>query len=81
MRQEGRSHGHMVIIYPSGDQTFVEYEVRWKPRNATEGEWESTGHFVGGTGRFTGITGTWHARGTSTVIADTGEWEAEYELR
>ena len=75
MRQERRSHGHMVIIYPSGDQTFIEYELRWKGP-----DWETSGHFVGGTGRFTGIRGKWRARGTLTPTSDAGEWETEYEL-
>jgi hypothetical protein len=75
MRQERRSHGHMVITHPNGDQTFVEYQLRWKGL-----DWETSGHFVGGTGRFSGITGKWRVRGTPTPTSDAGQWEAEYEL-
>jgi hypothetical protein len=75
MRQERRARGHMVITHPSGDQTFVEYELRWKGV-----DWETSGHFVGGTGRFAGIRGKWRVRGTLTPTSDAGEWEAEYEL-
>jgi len=65
--------------HPGGDQTFLDYEARWKGRGGADGEWETAGHFVGGTGRFAGITGTWRERGTSTLTTDTGEWEAQYE--
>jgi hypothetical protein len=38
------------------------------------------GRFVGGTGKFTGITGRWIERGLSTMTEDTSEWEVEYSL-
>jgi hypothetical protein len=81
MRQERRYHGHAVNVHPGGDQTFVEYKGRWTPRGGGDFDWETTGRFVGGTGRFRGVTGTWRERGVWTQTSAAGEWEAAYELR
>ena len=72
--------GHMVVIHPNGDRAFLEYEVTWKP-GTVDTPFELVGHFVQGTGKFTGIRGRWTERGLSTMAADTSEWEVEYSVR
>ena len=80
MQLERQAPGHMVITHPGGDQTFLQYEIRWKPVGSLEREWQLLGRFVRGTGKFKGITGTWRERGKSTTTGDSGDWETEYTL-
>jgi hypothetical protein len=80
MQLERQARGHMVITHPGGDQTFLQYEISWKPVGSLELEWQLLGRFVRGTGKFKGITGTWRERGKSTSTGDSGDWETEYTL-
>lgn len=80
MQIERKSRGHMVIMHPGGDQTFLLYEVTWKNVGSLDLEWQYEGRFLRGTGRFKGITGTGRERGRSTSTGDSGDWETEYSL-
>ena len=80
MQLERKGYGHMVITHHGGDQTFLQYEVTWKNIGSIEFEWEIRGLFARGTGKFRGISGTWHERGKRTSTGDFGDWEVEYTL-
>jgi hypothetical protein len=43
--------------------------------------YEAKGRFIGGTGKFKGITGTSRFFQTWTVGETTTEWETEYEVK
>jgi hypothetical protein len=78
MRQNRTMRGQMIVTHTNGDRTFLEYEFTWKG-GGLDTEFELNGRFVGGTGKFRGITGQWRERGTSTMTEDTSEWEIEYQ--
>jgi hypothetical protein len=79
-RRERHLRGHMVVTHPNGDQTFLEYEFRWKPVTATEQDFELTARFLRGTGKFLGISGRWRERGRTTLLGDSSEWDVEYSV-
>jgi hypothetical protein len=80
MRSERQMRGHMVVTHPGGDQTFLEYEFKWKPAVDGVSDFEMMARFLRGTGRFKGISGTWRERGQASVAADTSEWHVEYTV-
>jgi hypothetical protein len=76
MRQQGIMQGHMVVIHSDGDRLFLEYEFTWTGGVTTD--FQMTGRFVGGTGKFKNMRGRWTEKGRSTMTEDTSEWEVEY---
>jgi hypothetical protein len=72
--------GYAVTAHPGGEQTFREYEGAFEQRGAT-GTHQIEGRFLGGTGKFKGITGTWKENVKRTPVDDISEWEAEYEIQ
>jgi hypothetical protein len=78
MRNNRTMRGHMIVIHPDGDRTFLDYEMTWKP-DGVNADFQLIGRLVRGTGRFSGIRGRWMERGTSSMTEDTSEWEVEYE--
>jgi hypothetical protein len=79
-RRERKMQGHMVVTHPNGDQTFLEYDFKWKPSVGGTSDFELLARFVRGTGKFKGITGSWRERGQSTASDDTSAWQVEYSV-
>jgi hypothetical protein len=79
-RRERHVRGHMVVTHPNGDQTFLDYEFRWKPVAGGEQDFELNARFIRGTGKFRGISGRWRERGRTTLTSDSSEWEVEYSV-
>ena len=78
MQQSQVRLGQMIVIHADGDRTFLEYECTWKPDGGTT-VFQLKGRFLGGTGKFSNITGRWRERGLSTMTENTSEWEVEYQ--
>jgi len=72
--------GYAVTTHPGDNQTFLEYEGTWEMQGIA---WTSQakGRFLGGTGKFKGITGKWTTKTKATETDVTTEWEAEYEIK
>lgn len=81
----GSHRGYFAVTHPSGDKTFTTYEGMTKttakasgPPDVTfEGKWS----FVGGTGKFDGITGGGTYRGGLTSTGPAYEFEGQYTLK
>jgi hypothetical protein len=75
-----RGFGHAVVTHPEGDQAFLVYEYQWRSLGGADVEFETTGQFLLGTGKFKGIRGTWRERGRYTLTESSSEWTVEYEI-
>ena len=80
--------GFTVVTHPGGDQTFLEFEGTWEQEPGVVFTDQRKGRFLGGTGKFKGITGRWTStiRGggfdpTVDTVKRTAEWKAEYEIK
>jgi hypothetical protein len=79
----GEHWGHRKATHPDGDVAFGIYEgttvttIDSKGRHTTfKGTWT----FTGGTGKFSGASGSGTYSGRITAEGLTYEWEGEYEL-
>lgn len=74
---QARANGTCVVMDADGDKIFVEWKCAGKMP-----ECPGTERFVGGTGKYTGITGEQVFQGN--FIGDTGagwsDWKGEYKL-
>jgi len=81
----GAHRGNGVGVRPSGDKTFSAYEgmtkTVTKPDGSSEVTFEGKLWLTGGTGKFTGITGSGTYKGQLTKAGPTYEWEVEYEIK
>ena len=66
----------MVVIHSDGDRLFIEYE--FTSAGGLPTDFQTTGRFVGGTGKFKNMRGRWTEKGRSTVTEDATKWVAEY---
>ncbi len=81
----GANRGYRAVTAADGDKTFAGYEGTTKtamkaggPPDVTfEGKW----WFIGGTGKFSGLTGSGTYRGQLTPAGVTYEYEGQYEIR
>jgi hypothetical protein len=81
----GQHRGYFAIKHPNGDTTFTAYEGANKitpkaggpPDNTFEGKWQ----YVGGTGKFEGISGGGTYKGMATPTGPTYEFEGQYNLK
>ena len=71
--------GYSAITHPGGDQTFMKFEGKEESLGA-KATYEAKGRFIGGTGKFNGITGTSTFFQTWTLAETTTEWETEYKI-
>lgn len=71
--------GYSAITHPGGDQTFMKFEGKEESLGA-KATYEAKGRFIGGTGKFKGITGTSTFLQTWTLAETTTEWETEYKI-
>ena len=72
-----------IDIHPGGDQTFRQLKGMTKMESFGTIIVKNEGWFVGGTGKFKGMTGKWNTITKATSSEQAGrktEWEAEYEL-
>jgi hypothetical protein len=72
--------GYMATTHPGGDQTFMRFEGKEESLGA-RAIYEAKGRYIGGTGKFKGITGTSTFTQRWTVAETTTQWETEYEVR
>jgi len=71
-----------AITHPGGGQTFMKFEGKEKPLEQEGGIRELKGLYIGGTGKFKGITGFSTFKDTSIATGEsTAEWETEYEVK
>ena len=74
--------GYDVITHPGGDQTFIKWEGKLEPLGGVDFITEIKGRYIGGTGKFKGITGSWTSKLKFTQAeGTTAEWETEYEAK
>lgn len=73
--------GYIAITHPGGDQTFFKWEGKHEPLGGGESITETKGRYIGGTGKFEGITGSWTEKLKSLATGITAEWETEYEVK
>ena len=73
--------GYNAITHPGGDQTFFKWEGKREPLAGGEAITEAKGRYIGGTGKFEGITGSWTEKLKSLATGITAEWETEYEVK
>jgi len=73
--------GYIAITHPGGDQTFMKYEGKFEPLEGGTGFYEIKGRYIGSTGKFKGITGSWASKLKGTHAELTAEWETEYEVK
>ncbi len=72
--------GYISTTHPGGDKTFMKFE--WKEESlGAKAMYEAKGRYIGGTGKFKGITGTSAFKQKWTVAETTTQWETEYELK
>ena len=72
-----------IDIHPGGDQTFRQLKGTTKMKKFGTIIVENHGWFVGGTGKYKGITGKWIVTTEATSTEQAGrktQWEAIYEL-
>jgi hypothetical protein len=72
-----------IDIHPGGEQTFRQLKGITKMKKFGTIIVKNEGWFVGGTGKFKGITGKWKVTTEATSTEQAGrktKWEAEYEL-
>jgi hypothetical protein len=72
-----------IDIHPGGDQTFRQLKGKTKFKKFGTIVVKNEGWFVGGTGKFEGITGKWIVTTEATSTEQSGRktsWEAVYEL-
>ena len=79
---------YSVITHPGGDQSFIETQGSWKGDDSVPGyTWSyetKNGMFVGGTGKFEGISAIWKSKlrglsyGSAPLKKAIGEWEVQY---
>lgn len=72
--------GYMATTHPGGDQTFLRFEGKEESLGA-RAIYEAKGRYIGGTGKFKGITGTCAFTQRWTLAETTIQWETEYEVR
>ena len=77
----GYYQGYDAITHPGGDQTFTEYKAKEEPLAGGVDIYEAKGRYVGGTGRFKGITGSSTFKQRWTLAEVTAQWETEYEAK
>jgi hypothetical protein len=80
----GPHRGYRTVIFPSGDQAFAAYEGMTKgvvkpagPEGTFQGKWR----YVGGTGKFKGITGGGTYTGEFTPTSLTYQYQGDYEIK
>ena len=73
--------GHGVVTHPGGDQTFRIVKGKIKALNVHEWTAEYRGYFIGGTGKYKGIQGSWKEKTVNMSAGLTTEWEVEYEIK
>ncbi len=71
--------GYSAITHPGGDQTFMKFEGKEESLGA-KATYEAKGRYIGGTGKFKGITGRSSFKQTWTVAETTTEWATEYKV-
>jgi len=72
--------GYIAITHPGGDQTFMKFEGKEESLGA-EAIYEAKGRYIGGTGKFKGITGTGAFNQKWTLAKTTTQWKTEYEVK
>lgn len=72
--------GYLATSHPGGDQTFLRFEGKEESLGA-RAIYEARGRYIGGTGKFKGITGTCTFTQRWTLAETTTQWETEYEVR
>jgi hypothetical protein len=73
--------GYSAITHPGGDQTFLKWEAKQEPLGGVDFIGVAKGRYIGGTGKFKGITGSWTSKLKFTQAKETAEWETEYEVK
>ncbi len=74
--------GYIAITHPGGDQTFLKWEAKQEPLGGVDFINVAKGRYIGGTGKFKGITGSWTSKVKFTQAEGrTHEWETEYEVK
>ena len=71
--------GYNAITHSGGDQTFIRFVGKEESLGA-KATYEAKGRFIGGTGKFKGITGTSTFFQTWTPAETTTEWATEYKV-
>ena len=72
--------GYIATTHPGGDQTFTKFEGKEESLGA-EAVYEAKGRYIGGTGKFKGITGTSAFKQRWTLAETTTQWKTEYEVK
>ncbi len=72
--------GYGAISHPGGDQTFIKFFNKWTSATGFELVGQRKGVFIGGTGKFSGIKGSWlcnwiYNKATGKRVE---EWEVEF---
>lgn len=73
--------GYMAITHPDGDQTFFKWEGKYEALGGGDSLTDAKGRYIGGTGKFKEITGSWTHKLKSLATGITAEWETEYEVK
>jgi len=73
--------GYIAITHPGGDQTFFKWEGKHEPLGGGDSFTDAKGRYIGGTGKFKEITGSWTHKLKSLAEGITAEWETEYEVK
>jgi hypothetical protein len=73
--------GYIAITHPGGDQAFMKYEGKQEHLGGMDFITETKGRYIGGTGKFKGIAGSWTTKLKSQAEGRTAEWETEYEIK
>jgi hypothetical protein len=74
--------GYTAITHPGGDQTFFKWEAKQKSLGGADFISVAKGRYIGGTGKFNGITGSWTSKTKFTETEGRKvEWETEYEIK
>jgi hypothetical protein len=81
----GTNRGYFEIAHPTGDKTFTSFEgtvtATPKPGGPPEVTFEGKWSYVGGTGKFTGITGGGTYKGGLTPAGPAYEFGGRYTLK
>ena len=72
---------HTISTHPGGDQTFLKLEGKLTTPGGADKISQYRGRFLGGTGKFKGIRGSWKMKREKTQTKDISEWEAEYDVK
>ena len=72
MGSMGKDHGYSMSVMDNGDSTFVRFDGTMQMKKDGSGSNKGTWHYVRGTGKFKGISGSGTFKGEAA--ADGGSW-------